>query len=57
MWYHPAAFLLTKRDVIGAWLVCLAVAMAFFGYPVVTTAFDDWTAGVQTGIVGHDPAS
>jgi hypothetical protein len=57
MWYHPAAFLLTKRDVIGAWLVCLAVAMAFFGYPAVTKGFDDCTAGVQAGIVGHDPAS
>ncbi len=26
MWDHPAAFALGKRDVIGAWLVCLAVA-------------------------------
>ena len=57
MWYHPAAFLLTKRDVVGAWLVCLAVAMAFFGYPVVTNAFNDCTAGVQAGIASHDPAS
>lgn len=57
MWYHPAAFRLTKRDVTGAWLVCVAVAMAFFGYPVVTTAFDDCTAGVLAGIAGHDPAS
>jgi hypothetical protein len=33
MWYHPAAFFLGKRDVIGAWLICLALVMAFFGYP------------------------
>jgi hypothetical protein len=40
MWYHPADFLVGKRDVIGAWVVCLAVAVAFFGYPVVMTALD-----------------
>jgi hypothetical protein len=57
MWYHPTAFLLSKRDVIGAWLVCLTVTMAFFGYPVVTTAFDDCRARVQAGIAGQDPAS
>ena len=34
MWYHPSAFLVGKRDVIGAWLVCLAVAAACFGLPV-----------------------
>ena len=37
MWYHPAAFVLTKRDVIGAWFICIAVATAFFGYPAVTS--------------------
>ena len=47
MWYHPAAFLLGKRDVIGAWLICVAVATAFFGYPVVTAALDIW-AGTAT---------
>ena len=57
MRYHPVGFFLTRRDVIGAWLVCLAVATAFFGYPVVTTVFDDCTAGVQAGIAGHEPAS
>ena len=30
MWYHPAALAVGIRDVIGAWLVCLAVAAAFF---------------------------
>jgi hypothetical protein len=35
MWYHPAAFVLGKRDVMGAWLVCLGVAAMCFG----STAF------------------
>ena len=50
MWYHPAAFFLTKRDVIGAWLICVAVATAFFGYPVVTAALDIWAGnrGITT---------
>ena len=37
MWYNPAAFLLDRRDVIGAWLICGAIAAAFFGYPAVTS--------------------
>lgn len=40
MWYYPAAFFLTKRDVIGAWLICLAVGTAFFAYHPVTAALD-----------------
>ena len=48
MWYHPAAFFLTKRDVIGAWLICVAVATAFFGYPVVTAALDIWAGNRDT---------
>jgi hypothetical protein len=35
MWYHPAAFALGKRDVIGAWIVCLAIAVPFFGWPML----------------------
>jgi uncharacterized membrane protein len=31
MGYYPAAFFLEKRDVIGAWLICGAIATAFFG--------------------------
>jgi hypothetical protein len=31
MWYDSAAFGLGIRDVIGAWLVCLAVAAVCFG--------------------------
>jgi hypothetical protein len=39
MGYYSGAFGLGIRDVIGAWLVCLAVAAAFFGYPLVTAAW------------------
>ena len=35
MWYHPAAFTLGKRDVIGAWIICLAVVAVFFGWPML----------------------
>jgi hypothetical protein len=34
MWYHPAAFTMGKRDVIGAWLLCLVAAALFFGWPL-----------------------
>jgi hypothetical protein len=40
MWYYPAAFLVGKRDVIGAWLVCLIVAAVCFGSPMLTAASD-----------------
>jgi hypothetical protein len=45
MWCHPAAFILEKRDVIGAWIVCLAIALPFFGYPAVTAMPDVWQQG------------
>jgi hypothetical protein len=35
MWHDSAAFL-TVRDAIGAWLVCLTVAAAFFGYSLIS---------------------
>jgi hypothetical protein len=44
MWYYPAAFLVEKRDVIGAWLVVLLVAAACFGSPILSAAFDTATA-------------
>jgi hypothetical protein len=44
MWYYPGAFLVGKRDVIGAWLVCLLVAAACFVSPVLSAAFDHSTA-------------
>jgi hypothetical protein len=45
MWYHPAALILDKRDIIGGWIVCLAVALPFFGYPAVTAIPDVWQQG------------
>jgi len=38
MWYSPLAFSLDKRDVIGAWLLCLVVLAVSFG----------WSAGVDS---------
>jgi hypothetical protein len=35
VWYHPAAFAIATRDVIAGWLVCLAIAALFFGFPAV----------------------
>jgi hypothetical protein len=55
MWYHPAGFFLTRRDVIGAWIICLAIAMAFFGYPVVSSKLDAWTGDLETATAGHAP--
>jgi hypothetical protein len=40
MWYHPAAFTLGKRDVIAAWLVCLAISAASFGLPTIERLID-----------------
>jgi hypothetical protein len=39
MWYDSAAFMVGKRDVIVAWLVCLLVA-APCSRSLVTAAFD-----------------
>jgi hypothetical protein len=55
MWYHPAAFFVGKRDVIGAWVICHAVATAFFGYPVVMTALDVWAEDLHTAAAGRSP--
>ena len=49
MWYHPAAFALGKRDVVAAWLVCLAISAAFFGLPAVESLIDAKAASTGTG--------
>ena len=36
MSYHPAASSPGRRDVVGAWLVCLAVAALCFGVQAAT---------------------
>jgi hypothetical protein len=38
MWYHPAAYSVTKKDVIAAWLVCSLIAVSFFVGTVVAAA-------------------
>jgi hypothetical protein len=40
MWDHSVTFNLSERDVIGAWIICLALATVFFGYPVIITVLD-----------------
>jgi hypothetical protein len=55
MWYQPAALISDKRDVIGAWIVCLAVALVFFGYPAVTAMPDVWQHGCDTPRLQFDP--
>jgi hypothetical protein len=35
MLYYHAAFFIEKRDAVGAWLVCLAVAAVFFVLPTL----------------------
>jgi hypothetical protein len=55
MWYHPAAFTLGKRDVVAAWLVCLAVSAASFGLPTIERlidAIDARTPSAGTGPSG-----
>ena len=37
--YHPDAFVLTKYDVVGAWIICLALMAAFLGYPAVAAGW------------------
>ena len=38
MWDHSAGCDLGTHEVIGAWIICLALATVFFGYPVVMAA-------------------
>ena len=48
MWNHPEALVSEKCDVIAAWLVCLLVAAACFGSPMLAAALG--TAGGGTHI-------
>jgi hypothetical protein len=54
MWYHPAAFVVEKRDVIGAWFVCLLVSAASFGSPMLNAAFDT-SAATRHAAAGCEP--
>jgi hypothetical protein len=35
MWYHPGAYAVGPRDVIGAWIVCLFAALVVLALPVI----------------------
>jgi hypothetical protein len=32
MWYQPVTYVVGRRDVIGAWLICFAMGAMFFGW-------------------------
>jgi len=55
MWYHPAGFFLTGRDVIGGWIICLAIAVAFFGYPIASSELDARTGDLNMAAAGPQP--
>jgi hypothetical protein len=46
MWYHPAAFFVGKRDVIGAWVMFASLLQR--RYPVVMTALNVWAEDLHT---------
>ena len=48
MFYHPYDYAAGFRDVIAAWLVCLAVAATGFAYAEVSTAPADRAANAHT---------
>ena len=54
MWDYPAAIFVEKRDVFGAWLVCLLVAAACFGSPMLGAAFDN-SAATRHAAAGCEP--
>ena len=54
MSYYLAALFVEKRDVIGAWLVCLVVAAACFGSPMLGAAFNT-SAATRDTAAGCDP--
>jgi hypothetical protein len=57
MWYHPAAFVLGKRDVVAAWLVCLAISAAFFGLPTIERLIDAMDARTPSAATGSSGVS
>ena len=48
MFYHPNEYATGFRDVIAAWLVCLAVAATGFAYAEVSTTPGDRAAVART---------
>ncbi len=52
MWEHPITCGLGKRDVIGAWVVCLAIAVGCFG--LLAAASPDGR-GMPTALINPGP--
>jgi hypothetical protein len=52
MWEHPVTFGLGKRDVTGAWLVCLAFLVACFA---LLAAAAPERGGSPTGLMDPHP--
>ena len=55
MFNHPHANAVGWRDVIAAWLVCLAVAATGFAYAEVSAAPDDRVAEFSPTAPQHPP--
>ena len=51
---HPMAFEFGKRDVIGAWLVCLAIAVGCFG---LLAAANSDRGGASAALINPDPVA
>ncbi len=56
MFYHPYDYASGFRDVIAAWLVCLAVAATGFAYTEVSAAPEDRAAEAHTA-PQHKPST
>jgi hypothetical protein len=48
VFYHPNEYATGFRDVVAAWLVCLAVAATGFAYAEVSAAPEDRAAHART---------
>jgi hypothetical protein len=55
MWYHPGALILSKRDVIAAWIVCLVLVAAYFGSPMLAAALGTAAGGVHLAATACNP--
>jgi len=55
MWYHPAALILSKRDVIAAWIVCLVLVAACFGSPMLAAALGTAAGYVHLAATACNP--
>ena len=54
MWEHPVTFEFGARDAIGAWLVCLAIAIGCFSF--LAAASRD-SGGAPAALINPGPIS